>query len=91
MKNVVFLTAAALSLAACKNEAPRDADPCAKAVANARRLAAAQPGAAGHLGPEPLTLDQCRQLPVRAEVQCIGYASSWPELAACSPTALRRN
>lgn len=91
MKNVLFLIAAALSLAACKNEAPRDADPCAKAVANARRLAAAQAGAIDQFGAEPLSLDRCRQLTVRAEVQCIGYASNWSELTACSPTALRRN
>ena len=91
MKPVLLLIATALSLAGCKNEAPRDADPCAKAVANARRLAAGQPGALDQYGAEPLTLDRCRQLTVRAEVQCIGYASSWPELAGCSPTALRRN
>ena len=73
----------------CKNEPAQDADPCAKATANARRLAAQEPAAAARYGKDPLSIERCRTLGSREEVKCLGYASSWDELSACSPGALQ--
>lgn len=83
MRTAFFLITAALMLAGCKDEPVRDAEPCDKAVANARRLAADQPGVVAQHGAEPVSLDHCRALTSR-EVDCVAYASSWDELTACS-------
>lgn len=67
-----------------------DADPCAKAAENVRRLADDNPTARHKYGEDPLPIEWCRNLQAsHEEVACMGYASSWPELMACSPNALR--
>ncbi|MDQ3368042.1 MAG: hypothetical protein M3680_21665 [Myxococcota bacterium] len=91
MKSILLLTilASSLSLAACKNEPTKDADPCAKATENARRLVSNEPGAFERYGAEPLPVERCRTLTSREEISCLGYASSLSELTACSPGAIR--
>ncbi len=91
MRTTIFTVISSLMLlsTACNKEPAKDADPCAAATANARRLASAEPRAAETFGAEPLSLERCRKLTSKQEVACLGYASSWDELAACSPGALR--
>ncbi len=90
MRTLIFaLTVSLTTLAACSKDR-EDADPCARAVDNSRRLVERDPEARAQYGSEPLTLERCRSAKLtRGEVSCIGYASTWPELAACSPVALR--
>jgi hypothetical protein len=89
MRVVITSLVVAVMAFACSNEPAKDADPCARATANARRLAADEPGTAAKYGSEPLTLERCRAIASREEVKCLGYASSWDELAACSPGVLQ--
>lgn len=67
----------------------QDGDPCARAVENARRLVQDDASARMRYGTEPLTLARCRALAAsRAELTCLGYASSLDELEGCRPGAL---
>ncbi len=91
MRTLIFtLTISLMSLGACSKEDRRDADPCERAVENTTRLVHADANARAQYGTEPLTLEHCKSAKLsKAEVACIGYASTWNELAACSPIALR--
>ncbi len=89
MKTILLMAIAALSLVACKNEPTSDADPCAKATSNARRLISNDPAAVVRYGAEPLPVERCRTLISKEEIACLGYASTLTELTACSPGAIR--
>lgn len=82
----ILIPALLALLAACSNDM-RDADPCAKAVANAERLVKENPSAQQLYGVRPVTTESCRGASAR-EVSCIAYASDWKELEGCSTTVL---
>jgi hypothetical protein len=82
-----ILIPALLSLLVACGKDTTDADPCAKAVANAERLVKENPSAQQLYGERPLTDERCRSANAR-EVSCIAYASDWKELEGCSPTVL---
>lgn len=86
MRIAIMSIVAAIGLLACKGEPARDGDPCAKATANATRLAAGE-AAAGSYGANPLSVERCRTL-TREEIQCAGYASSWNELVGCGANVM---
>lgn len=74
-----------LALTGCKSDDKQE-DPCERASDNASRLVRDDDAARATYGEEPLSLGRCRAASLTAEtVQCIGYASSWPELRACDP------
>ena len=73
-------------VAACRNDTT-DADPCARAVANAARLVKESPAAQAVYGERPLSTERC-QAASAPTVSCIAYASDWNELQDCSPTVL---
>jgi len=78
---------ATLSLSIGCSKDRTDADPCARAVANAQRLVKQDTAAQQRYGTHPLTLESCREASPN-EIACIGYASDWRELEGCSSTAL---
>lgn len=82
-----ILIPAFLSLLVACSKDTTDADPCARAVANAERLVKQNPSAHAIYGEQPLTADRCERANAR-EVSCMAYASDWEELESCSPTVL---
>ncbi|MDB4964079.1 MAG: hypothetical protein JWP01_4078 [Myxococcales bacterium] len=88
MKPVLFASLLFAALG-CKNEPARDADPCARATANASRLVADEPRGIDTFGEHPLSVERCRAISSTETVKCIGYASSWSELRECSPDLVR--
>lgn len=85
----MFSMLLSMATLACKNEAPQDVDPCARATSNARRLATAEPALSKPYGADPLSAERCHAITSKETVKCLGYASSWSELTECSPDAIR--
>jgi len=80
MRTVSFFSAAAIALLACKDADPKT--PCERAAANGQRLATKVTAA----GETPYSVEQCeRDQLTRAQVDCLGYASSWDEFERCAP------
>lgn len=82
-----FLIPALICFAAACSKDKTDADPCARAVANAERLVKENPAAVAEYGNQPLTAERCRTAKAN-EVSCIAYASDWAELQGCAPAVL---
>jgi hypothetical protein len=80
------LVASLSALIGCSKD-NADADPCARAVANAERLVKDDRAAHRRFGDQPLTKERCRSASAQ-QVSCIAYASDWDELERCLPTLL---
>jgi hypothetical protein len=77
MRTLPIIVALGLGLLACKDSSDHRT-PCERVAANGQRLAGA--------GETPYPVERCEQDQLsRAELSCLGYASSWDEYQQCAP------